>query len=294
MEEGQSKKNGLISRLRRLNLKDKYRLGIYNDTTYEQVFHVRLKGRGVLIAIASSIIILISLTILLIAFTPLREFIPGYPNSDTRREILNNAMKVDSLERVVSSWSAYLDNVTRIVSGDNPQIIEAKVDSTYINRRFEDTRTINDSLLRLEVEKEEQFNLSVNNGDNRPKDIAGLYFFPPLKGVISSHFDMNTDHYGADIVAEPNAFVASTLDGTVIMANWTIETGYVIQVQHQDNIISIYKHNAKLLRQVGDYVKAGDAIAIVGNSGELTTGPHLHFELWYKGVPVNPEQYISF
>ena len=294
MSDNQSNKKSFLGRLKRLNLKDKYRLGIYNDTTFEQVFHVRLKGRGVLISIIVLIILLIVGTTILIAFTPLREFIPGYPNSSTRREILSNAMKVDSLEKVVASWSAYLDNVSRIVSGENPQMKEVKVDSAHRNRRFEDLRTENDSLLRAQVEEEEQFNLSISSDDKRPKDISGLYFFPPLKGVISSHFDMKTGHFGVDVVAEPNALVSSTLEGTIIIANWTIETGHVIQVQHQDNIISIYKHNAKLLKQVGDHIKAGDAIAIVGNSGELTTGPHLHFELWYKGVPVDPEQYIAF
>lgn len=293
MEGEPQKKNKLKWKLKRINFKDKYRLGIYNDTTFEQVFHVRLKGRGVLVALVMSVVILIVGTTILIAFTPLREFIPGYPDSKTRREILNNAIKVDSLERAIASWSVYLDNVKRITSGDNPQTIESQVDSTYINRRFEDSRSLSDSLLRVEVEREEQFNLSVNS-DKRPKDIAGLYFFPPLKGVISSHFETATDHFGIDIVAEPNALVTSALEGTVTMATWTLETGYVIQIQHQDNIISIYKHNAKLLRQVGDRVKAGDAIAIVGNSGELSTGPHLHFELWYNGTPVNPEQYITF
>jgi hypothetical protein len=294
MEEDKSRNSNLFKWLRHFNFKDKYRLGIYNDTTFEQIFHVRLRGRGVFITLVLSIVILIFGTTILIAFTPLREFIPGYPDSDTRREILSNAMKVDSLERELSNWSSYFDNVTRVVSGENPQTKEAKLDSSYRNRRFEDSRTINDSLLRIEVEKEEQFNLSINNDDKRIKDIAGLYFFPPLKGVISSHFETKANHFGIDVVAEPNAFVASTLDGTVIMANWTIETGHIIQIQHQDNIISIYKHNAKLLRQVGDLVKAGDVIAIVGNSGELTTGPHLHFELWYKGVPVDPELYIIF
>ena len=294
MEENQKNKNGLMQRLQRLNLKDKYRLGIYNDTTFEQVFHVRLKGRGVIISIVLSIIILIIFTTILIAFTPLREFIPGYPDSDTRREIVSNAIKVDSLERVVTGWSSYLDNVNRIVSGENPRIVEANVDPTHQNRIFEDSRSENDSLLRIQVESEEQFNLSVNSNDNRPKDISGLFFFPPLKGVVSAHFNLSENHFGVDIVAEPNAFVASVLDGTVIMATWTIETGYVIQIQHQDNIISTYKHNAKLLRKVGDHTKAGDAIAVIGNSGELTTGPHLHFELWYKGNPVDPEQYILF
>lgn len=294
MENG-SKNNKLIKRLKRLNLKDKYRLGIYNDTTFEQVFHVRLKGRGVIIAIVISVVLLIAATTVLIAFTPLREFIPGYPDSETRRTILSNAMKVDSLERITTSWSTYLSNVTRVVSGENPEIRQINVDSAFQNRRFEDSRSVSDSLLRAEVEREEQFNLSINNNNNRPKDISGLYFFPPIKGgVISSSFDAGTNHFGTDIVASPNAPVLATLDGTVIMANWTNETGYIIQLQHQDNIISIYKHNAKLLKQVGDIVKAGDAIAILGNSGELSTGPHLHFELWYKGMPVNPEQYITF
>jgi murein DD-endopeptidase MepM/ murein hydrolase activator NlpD len=154
--------------------------------------------------------------------------------------------------------------------------------------------SLEDSILRNQIEEEEQYNLAVV--DNRPRalGLAGVHFFAPVRGIVSSPFDATKNHFGTDIVASPDEVVKATLDGTVIMASWTVETGYVIQVQHKDNLISVYKHNAELLKKTGNVVKAGDAIAIVGNSGELTTGPHLHFEIWYNGTPVNPEEYIVF
>jgi hypothetical protein len=294
MKKQKKTTKGLIHNLRKFNLNDKYRFEICHDNTYKPLIQVRFKGKNVFVLFVTVIAILIIGTTILIAFTPLREFIPGYPNSQTRRNILNNAMKVDSLEMIITSWSSYIDNINMIVSGEKLQINDPKIDSAYRNHTFEDIRTKNDSILRLQVEMEEQFNLSINNDDKRPKDISSLHFFPPIKGVVSSHFGGKTNHLGINIVAEPSALVKSTLDGTVISANWTIETEYVIQIQHQDNIISIYKHNAKLLRQVGEPVKAGDAIAIVGNSGENKTGYYVNFELWYCGTPVDPEQYIIF
>ena len=279
---------------KKISLKDKYRLGVYNDTTYEQVFHFRLTGRGVLTVSAILMVVLIALTTVLIAFTPLRELIPGYPGSETRRSIQANVHKADSLEKVVLTWSRYIDNALKIIEGDNPSIVQILPDSSFKNIRFKDTRSKDDSLLRAEIEQDEQFDLAVNDKELKYSGLSGLYFFPPVKGEITSKFEPKYNHLGIDIATGPDQVVSATLDGTVIMADWTIETGNVIQIQHDDNLISVYKHNAKLLQKQGNRIKAGDAIAIVGNSGELTSGPHLHFELWYKGASLNPEQYILF
>ena len=281
-------------RFNKINLKDKYRLGIYNDTTYEQVFHFRLTGRGVLTASAVLAVVMIALTTVLIAFTPLRELIPGYPGSETRRSIQANVHKADSLEKVVHTWSRYIDNALKITGGENPPIVQTLPDSSFKNVRFRDIRSKDDSLLRAEVEQDEQFDLTGNGKEPRNSGLTGLYFFPPVKGEITSGFDPESGHLGTDIATGPDRVVSAIADGTVIMADWTVETGNVIQIQHDDNLVSVYKHNAKLLQKQGNRVKAGDAIAIVGNSGELTSGPHLHFELWYKGTPMNPEQYILF
>jgi murein DD-endopeptidase MepM/ murein hydrolase activator NlpD len=155
-------------------------------------------------------------------------------------------------------------------------------------------RSTNDSLLRRQVEAEEQFRLSVLDEENTDHNLYDMHFFTPVDGIITRSFNPMEGHYGIDLVAAPNEVVKAALDGTVTMSTWTLETGYVIQVQHDYELISVYKHNATLFKLVGQKVVAGDAIAIVGNSGELTTGPHLHFELWHDRVPLNPADYIVF
>jgi murein DD-endopeptidase MepM/ murein hydrolase activator NlpD len=150
-------------------------------------------------------------------------------------------------------------------------------------------------LLRHQIEVEEQYNLSVEEEDNISDEISDIHFFTPMKGIVTASFDAFDNHFGTDVVGSPNSVVSATLDGTVIMASWTIKTGYVIQIQHKNNLISVYKHNSELLKETGAFVKAGESIAIIGNSGELfTSGPHLHFELWYNGKALDPEKYIVF
>jgi murein DD-endopeptidase MepM/ murein hydrolase activator NlpD len=280
--------------LNRLNLRDKYRLGIYNDTTYEQVFHFRLKGREVLVVLVISIFLLIGLNTFFIAFTPIREYIPGYPNEETRKIMQNNVLKIDSLENEIAEWTHYWNNSIRVLSGNSTQIVQNPPDSNITNKPFVDVRSKQDSLFRDHIEKEERFDFSDNITVKRNKNISEMHLMTPLKGKITSKFNVGENHIGIDIVSSPNDVVVATLEGTVIMAEWTLETGNTILIQHANNIISVYKHNAKLLKKQGNKVKAGDAIAIMGNSGELTYGPHLHFELWNNGVPIDPEQYIVF
>ncbi|MDR1339621.1 MAG: M23 family metallopeptidase [Prevotellaceae bacterium] len=280
--------------LNRLNLKDKYRLGIYNDTTYEQVFYFRLKGREVLVVLVISIFLLVGLNTFFIAFTPIREFIPGYPDKETRKVMQNNVLKIDSLENELAEWAFYWDNSMRVISGGNTQIVQNPPDTLVSNTPFVDIRSKQDSIFRDRIEKEERGNFEDNFSVQKSRDISEFHLMTPLKGKITSRFNAGENHLGIDIVSSPNDVVVATLDGTVIMSEWTLETGYVILIQHNDNVVSVYKHNAKLLKKQGSKVKAGDAIAIMGNSGELTYGPHLHFELWFKGIPVNPEQFIMF
>lgn len=156
------------------------------------------------------------------------------------------------------------------------------------------TKSKHDSILRTLIEEEEQQNLALVNGGAAKEKIKNLTFFMPIKGPVTKKFDAKTGHLGVDIVSKDDEPVLATLAGTVTLATWSLETGNVIQIQHDDNIISIYKHNSTLLKKVGDKVKAGEPIAIIGNSGELTSGTHLHFEIWHNGVPVNPEDYIAY
>ena len=256
---------------------------------------MRLSRLNVITAVGGTALLLIVLVTIIIAFTPIREFIPGYPDGTTRRNIVQNSLKVDSLEREIQQWRLYLGNLHTILRGENPENFESLPDTSVRYKEISFTRSLEDSLLRLQIEEEELYNLSVLDFQKKGKEeISSMHFFPPVKGVVTNSFNFQQNHFGVDIVAPPNEVVVAIADGTVTLSSWTLETGYVIQIQHVGNLISAYKHNSKLLKQSGSQVKAGEAIAIIGNSGELTTGPHLHFELWYNGTPVNPEKYIVF
>jgi murein DD-endopeptidase MepM/ murein hydrolase activator NlpD len=275
-------------------LKSKYRLSIYNDQTFEEVWVMKLSRLNVIAAVGGVAILLITAVTLLIALTPIREFIPGYPDGTTRRYIVQNALKADSLERELQQWKIYLGNLQTILRGESPNNLESLPDTSVIYQEIDFTRSVEDSLLRLQIESEEMFNLSVVDVKSRSDKLSRLHFFPPVKGVVTNSFNVQHGHFGVDIVAPPNEVIVAIADGTVTLSSWTLETGYVLQIQHIDNLLSVYKHNSKLLKKAGTPVKAGEAIAIIGNSGELTSGPHLHFELWHNRNPINPEQYIVF
>ncbi|HCT29828.1 MAG TPA: peptidase M23 [Bacteroidales bacterium] len=275
-------------------LKSKYRLNILNDQTFEEVWAMRLSRLNVIAFFGGAAILIVVLVIALIAFTPIREFIPGYPDGNTRRNIVINALKADSLERELKLWKDYYNNINNIIRGGEPLSVISKPDSTVKYKEIRFTRSVEDSLLRMQIEENEMYNLSVFDGRKTKSNIRNMLFFVPIKGVITSTFSLQLNHFGVDIVAAPNEPVVAVADGTVTLSTWTLETGYVIQIQHDDNLISVYKHNSQLLKRQGTRVKAGETIAIIGNSGELTTGPHLHFELWYNGNPIDPQKYIVF
>ncbi len=274
-------------------LKSKYRLNILNDQTFEEVWAMRLSRLNVIAFFGSAAILIVFLVIALIAFTPIREFIPGYPDGNTRRNIVINALKADSLEREVKLWKDYYNNINNILRGGEPLSIISKPDSSIKYKEIRFTRSVEDSLLRMQIEENEMYNLSVFDGRKSKSSISNMLFFTPVKGVVTSPFSLQLNHFGVDIVAAPNEPVVAVADGTVTLSTWTLETGYVIQIQHDDNLISVYKHNSQLLKKQGARVKTGETIAIIGNSGELTTGPHLHFELWYNGNPIDPQKYIK-
>ena len=281
-------------------LRNKYRLVILNDESYEEKFSFRLSRLNVFVTIGFTAILLITITIFLIAFTPLREYIPGYTDVTLSRRINDLLEKTDSLENVSKQKAAYLANIRRIIEGEDipydslgtiPQT--SAPDPDQINY----TRSVEDSLLRQDYRVETSFDLYCNDNDelnSSRQSLSSQFFFNPLEGIVTSEFDLGGKHYGIDIVSKPNETVKATLDGTVIFADWSIETGYTIAIQHQGNFISVYKHNSVLLKEQGAFVKAGDPVAIVGESGELSTGAHLHFELWYNGTPVNPRDYVAF
>ena len=274
------------------NIKFKYKLTIVNENTLEEVVGLRVSKLSGLSVLLSVLTVLFLIAACIIAFTPLRNYLPGYMNSEVRSQIVANALRVDSLQTMLHQQNLYIMNIQDIFSGQVPIDSVQTLDSLTAARK--DTlmeRTKREEEFRRQYEENEKYNLTTIA--SRP-DVTGLVMFRPTRGMISSHFDMDRKHFGTDIAANPNESGLATMDGTVILSTYTAETGYLIGVQHNQDFVSAYKHCGSLLKKEGDVVKGGEAIALVGNSGTLSTGPHLHFELWYKGHPVNPEKYIVF
>jgi len=289
MAKAKEKKNGILRRLMH-----KYRLVVLNEESYEEVGFIRLSRLNIMAIVGILVLFIIAIVYLTIAYTPVRELIPGYPDAMMSHHIRQNAMKLDSLQRELAMRDQYFMNINRIVNGERPA--DYLNDTSVLQRPDEIVfaRSANDSILRQRVEAEEQFRLSVNDQQAENSELHDIHFFTPVEGIVTNPFNPQENHFGIDLVAGPNEVVKAVLDGTVTMATWTLETGYVIQIQHANNMMSVYKHNAELFKTVGLKVNAGDVIAVIGNSGELTTGPHLHFELWHNGVALNPTDYIVF
>jgi murein DD-endopeptidase MepM/ murein hydrolase activator NlpD len=281
---------------KKANWREKYRFAITNDHTFEEVWRITLTRYNAFLLVTFLIVFLIGSTTCLIAFTNLREFMPGYPDVTMRKNILMSAIRLDSLDRELALQEKYFENLSAIISGTKPVEPYQQPDSGRDYKLIVFHKSPQDSALRARVENEERYDLNLGpSSSENITSLAGMHFFPPVKGIVSGRYDITTKHFGTDIVTKPKALVSSALDGTVIFTGWTMETGYVIEVQHPNNIVSVYKHNATLLKETGDLVRAGEAISIVGDSGEMyTSGPHLHFEIWYKGSPLDPEKHILF
>jgi len=277
--------------------RDKYRFSVINDATFEEAWRIRLSKYSAFVLISLLVFFIIGTTTALIAFTNLREFIPGYPSVKMRYDIILNAIRLDSLELELEKRDRYFITLSAIIRGEKPPEFMTQYDPNRDYSSISFSTSAADSALRARFEQEDQFNFTLGLINNDLTDgLSNLHFFPPVRGgIISSHYDVRTRHFGTDIITRPKALVSAALDGVVIFTGWTIETGHVIQIQHPNNIVTIYKHNASLLKSTGDVVRAGEPISIVGDSGELyTTGPHLHFEIWYKGTPLDPEKHIIF
>ncbi len=284
-----AKKRGEIKR----KLLHKYRLVVLNENTFEEKISFKLSRLNVFVSGSLFIVGLIGLTTLLIAFTPLREYIPGYSSTKLKRQATELTYKTDSLVRTLNYTNRYLNNVRMVLRGE-VENNEMNRDSLFEQFKL-DPSTLDlspikqDSMLRAEVALEDKYNLF-----ERSSDRTVLVFFPPLNGIISQEYDAQIKHYAVDIVAIKDSPIKAVADGIVIFAEWTAETGHVIIIEHQDGLLSVYKHCGALNKAQGDMVNSGEVIASVGNTGEYTTGPHLHFELWNNGVPVNPTDYIDF
>ena len=280
-------------------IRKRYRVVVYNNDTYEEKAHFKLTLLNFFNILVVSSVLLIVLVTYLIAFTPLREYIPGYTDVSLNRRVYEMERRADSLEMVFRQKDLYIDNLKRIINGEDFETDSVNSLLTKSsNTNFDEIVIKNskqDSLFRRGYEEETRNNLF---GNSMISDVGQEFklvsFFAPINGIVTQHFNREAKYFGTDLVASNNSVIKATADGTVIYSDWTVENGYCIGIQHNGNLFSIYKHNAVLLKEEGDFVNAGDAIAIYGNSGSLSTGPHLHFELWYNGTPLNPEDYISF
>ena len=271
----------------------KYRLVILNEDTFEERLSFKLTRLNVFVTLTLSAILLVAATTIIIAFTPLREYIPGYSSPELKSRAVDLAYKSDSLQRVLKLNDQYLQSIRSVLTGEaetgslnRDSLMESPQPPGEIEP-IEPSRA--DSLLREEVEQEDKYNILASAADN-----VDFSLFPPVKGSISEGFNLEDRHYAVDIVVPKNSAVKSVADGRVIFSEWTTQTGYVIIVRHNYGLLSVYKHNASLTKEQGDIVKTGEVIATAGSTGEYTSGPHLHFELWNEGVPVNPTDYIDF
>ncbi len=278
-------------------LRHNYRLVIMNHETFEEVGSYRLSLLNVYVTISLIVVGVALIVGSLIVFTPLKTYLPGYGDINAQREIIELNRELDELQEGFAARQTYNDNIRRILVGEEIETVqaaEAPLDSVVAVDPI-----IEDEMLRKEVELDQELierELLSKSANYISKEIPleQMFLVPPITGVVSSGFDRQTKHYGIDVIAPKNTPVKAVMDGFVFVSDWTLETGNTLGIQHSNNLISFYKHNSALLKKVGSYVKSGEAVAIIGNTGELSDGPHLHFEIWHKGKPVDPAQFIIF
>ncbi|CAL2062733.1 M23 family metallopeptidase [Tenacibaculum sp. 190524A05c] len=273
-------------------LTDKYRLVVLNEDTFQERFSLKLSRLNVFVFGGIFSILIIILTVFLIAFTSLKEYIPGYSSTELKKKATRLTYEADSLKIKIAVLEKFTQAIRPVLTGDiEPEAIDsirneskkAVVDYAKLSATEQDLQ------FREQIESKDRFALSAGSGNK-----AKIIFFAPITGTVSQSFNAANKHFAIDIVAKTGTPVKAIADGTVILSGWTAETGYTITIQHSNNFVSVYKHNGDLLKEQGDFVKSGEVIGSVGSTGELTTGPHLHFELWNNGYPTNPTNYIDF
>jgi murein DD-endopeptidase MepM/ murein hydrolase activator NlpD len=271
----------------------RYRLVILNEDTFEERISFKINRILVIFFTILFSFLLIALTSALIVFTPLKSYIPGYTTRDFKKDATNLNIKIDSLENVAQTKNLYFESIRKVLNGENDTIVfnedSAQTSLPLSISREELMPSKSDSILRAEVEEEDRFNVfesAMFEGD--------FSLFQPVEGIVSEPFDAESKHYAVDIATDKNQSVKSVAVGRVIFSEWTAETGFVIIIEHQFGLISVYKHNSSLLKSQGDFVTSGEVIALTGNTGDLSTGTHLHFELWVDGNPIDPQEFINF
>ena len=270
-----------------------YKVVVSSEDTFEEKLAFKASKINVFLLMLVYSVILISFTISIVFFTELRELVPGYSSSDLLNRAVYLTQKTDSLERQIELNNKFYKSIEDVLSGKIDEFIPRE--NISIDSAISESSTLTilpsseDSILRKYVENEDKFNLTKNE-----LVIENKMFFSPIKGDITQAFNFEENHFAVDISADIGTPVKSVLDGKILFSEWSVDTGHVIIIDHGDNIISVYKHNSKLLKEQNDYVQAGEVIAYSGNQGSLSSGPHLHFELWKNGTPINPEPLFNF
>ncbi len=283
------------------NLRQTYRLGVMNSETFEEVGSYKLSLLNLYIILSGIAVAVAILVIAIIVLTPVKRYIPGYGDVKQQAELIQLNQEIDELEQSLKSHEAYTDNFRRMLIGEPTEEtpLEEGIDEEMPDSLLNVERIREDELLRKEIANDELLHeqellSKTANFTPREMPLEQMYFIPPVTGVISESYAIDKKHLGVDVMAPKNTPVKAALDGYVFASDWTLETGNTIGIQHANNIITFYKHNSALLKKAGDSVKAGEAVAIIGNSGTLSNGPHLHFEIWHRGKHVNPEDFINF
>lgn len=277
-------------------INDKYRLVLMNDQTFQEERSFRLHPSSVALLVLVVFTVVSALIILLMVTTPMGRIVPEKTNQDIRSQITTMYLHVDSLEKAVAARDAFIVKVKDLVYEqfeyeddlEDPNLKKSTT-TTPVPEKSNELRE-----LMASVDSEAELGNLIENTLTANNNISTMIFLAPIKGMVSDTFAPTRSHYGTDIVAPKGSLIKATQKGTVLVATWSADTGHMLAIQHENNVVSFYKHNASLLKKTGDMVQAGEGIAIIGNTGEMTEGPHLHFELWFNGQAINPERYIEF
>lgn len=277
-------------------IRDKYRFSVLNENTYEEVFIMRLSRLNVFSALGVIVVLITVIVTSVIAYTPLREFIPGYPDGDLMQNMIKNEAKIDSISKELDQRNKYLDNLKVILSGGVPENYVSNIpkDTSINYDNIKVQKSKEDSILRKQIESEDKYLLTLTKEQIADFNLDQMDFIKPVSGIITSKFNFAKKHYAIDIVNKLNSPIVSVLSGHVVFIGSTLEAGNTIYIQHENNILSVYKHLSSVNVKLGEFVKKGQVIAIIGNTGYETSGPHLHFELWNNGQAINPEEFINF
>ncbi|KAA6325076.1 Murein DD-endopeptidase MepM [termite gut metagenome] len=270
----------------------KYKLTVINENKSEDVWEIRMSKLNGVVVLSLLVFVIFVIIGCIVSYTPLRNVLPGYMNNEIRAQVVNNALRVDSFRQVIEMQNYYIMNIQDIFRGTVKVDTVLSMDSlTLIRENSLKERTRREEEFRSKYEEAEKYNLTSVTSQAEAMEHS---FFCPTRGMISHYFDLDTKHYGVDIAANPDTSILATLEGTVVLSTYTAQTGYLICIQHNQGFVSVYKHCGSLLKNEGEKVKAGEAIALVGKGNKSHINPHLHFELWYKGKAMNPENYIVF